>query len=52
VPVASAEALELVRPLADEVICLDTPEFFHAVGQVYRDFRQVGDDEVIAALGS
>lgn len=51
VPVASEEALSLVRPLADEVVCLDTPAFFHAVGQVYRDFRQVTDDEVVATLG-
>jgi predicted phosphoribosyltransferase len=52
VPVASNEALSLVRPLADEVICLETPEFFHSVGQAYRRFAQVSDEEVIAALRS
>jgi putative phosphoribosyl transferase len=50
VPVASAEAVAKVRPHADEVVCLDTPEFFHAVGQFYGDFRQVEDSEVVALL--
>ncbi|NMM78999.1 phosphoribosyl transferase [Acidovorax sp. SRB_14] len=50
VPVSSPEALALVRPLADEVLCLQTPADFHAVGQFYRDFGQVEDDEVIALL--
>ncbi len=50
VPVASVEAVAKVRAHADEVVCLDTPEFFHAVGQFYRDFRQVEDREVIALL--
>jgi putative phosphoribosyl transferase len=50
VPVASPEAAAKVRAHADEVVCLDTPEFFHAVGQFYHDFRQVEDSEVIALL--
>ncbi len=50
VPVASIEAVETVRAHADDVVCLQTPAFFHAVGQFYQDFRQVGDDEVIALL--
>jgi predicted phosphoribosyltransferase len=50
VPVAAADALEKIRPHADEVICLQTPGFFYAVGQFYRNFRQVGDDEVVALL--
>ncbi|MCY1537106.1 hypothetical protein D9M68_725910 [compost metagenome] len=50
VPVSSIEALEKVQPLADEVVCLHAPEDFQAVGQFYRDFPQVEDDEVIAQL--
>lgn len=50
VPVASPDALERVRPWADEVVCLDAPVEFRAVGQYYADFRQVDDDEVIALL--
>ena len=50
VPVASPEALENIGHLADEVVCLQAPEFFQAVGQFYRDFGQVEDSEVIALL--
>lgn len=50
VPVASVEALEKVRALADEVVCLMTPPHFQAVGQFYRDFPQVSDEAVIALL--
>ena len=50
VRVAAPESLEKVRPHADEVVCLDTPAAFHAVGQFYRTFGQVEDREVVAAL--
>ena len=50
VPVAAPDSLERVRPLADEVVCLEAPEEFYAVGQFYRDFPQVEDDEVITIL--
>lgn len=50
VPVASQEALASLRPLADEIVCLETPDDFYAVGEFYRNFRQVTDDEVMALL--
>ena len=50
VPVASEETLEKIRPLADEVLCLSVPPDFEAVGQFYRQFPQVQDDEVVAIL--
>jgi predicted phosphoribosyltransferase len=50
VPVAPAESLENIRPYADELVCLETPEGFMAVGQFYRHFDQVEDDEVVALL--
>ncbi len=50
VPVSSREALENIRPMADEVVCLHAPDAFGSVGQWYRDFPQVEDDEVIALL--
>lgn len=50
VPVAAPESLEAVRPYADEVVCLEAPENFMAVGQFYRDFAQVEDEEVVALL--
>ena len=52
VPVASAEALAAIRPLADDVVCLLVPEDFEGVGQFYRDFQQVEDEDVLACLRS
>jgi putative phosphoribosyl transferase len=46
VPVASPEARERIAALADEVVCLESPAHFSAVGQWYRDFRQTSDTEV------
>jgi putative phosphoribosyl transferase len=51
VPVAPPETLEQVAKLADAVVCLEAPVYFQAVGQFYRHFPQVEDDEVIALLG-
>jgi predicted phosphoribosyltransferase len=50
VPVAAPDSLEAVRPYADEVVCLEAPPGFQAVGQFYRDFAQVEDEEVVALL--
>lgn len=50
VPVASAAALGRVAELADEVLCLHQPADFEAVGQYYRHFPQVSDDEVLTIL--
>ncbi len=35
---------------ADELVCVDTPQWFNAIGQFYADFSQESDDEVIACL--
>jgi putative phosphoribosyl transferase len=45
-PVGSRDACDYLRKEADDVVCLVIPDFFCAVGEWYRDFRQVGDDEV------
>jgi putative phosphoribosyl transferase len=50
VPVAPRDTLERLRTEVDDIVCLATPEPFHAVGAHYREFHQVEDDEVIAAL--
>ena len=52
IPVASPEALEKIRPMADDVVCLHAPAHFQAVGQFYRHFPQVDDAEVISLLGA
>jgi len=46
VPVASYSALGMLREDADEVVTLAAPENFGAVGFYYRDFSEVGDDDV------
>ncbi len=50
VPVAAPEAADLLRQDADDVICLERPGTFVAVGLCYEDFEQVTDDDVLAAL--
>lgn len=49
-PVADREAFNAVRGDADDVICLDTPLWFLAIGQAYRHFAQVTDDDVTDLL--
>jgi putative phosphoribosyl transferase len=50
VPVAPPDTLAKVTPYADEMVCLDAPQQFYAVGQFYQSFPQVSDEEVIALL--
>jgi len=50
VPVAPRRTCLDLAAEADEVICLEQPEPFVAVGQFYRDFSQTTDAEVIACL--
>jgi putative phosphoribosyl transferase len=52
VPVSPPDTLVRVAELADEVVCLDTPRSFQAVGQFYQNFPQVDDEEVIEVLKS
>ena len=46
VPVASIESRGRIAAVADEVVCLQAPPFFSAVGQWYERFDQTEDDEV------
>lgn len=50
VPTGSRQALDRLTPLCDEVVCLETPEWFASVGSQYDSFPQVTDDEVVALL--
>lgn len=50
VPVASAEALDLIAPLCDQAVCLAVPPDFTAVGRCYEQFPQVEDAAAIALL--
>jgi putative phosphoribosyl transferase len=49
-PVASREAVALLKREADAVVCLAAPRTFGSVGAFYRDFGQVSDEEVVALL--
>ena len=50
VPVAPEDALIELGKLCDQVVCLATPQPFHAVGAHYRDFTQTTDQQVIDLL--
>ena len=46
VPVAARETCDALGEIADEIICVETPEPFRAVGEWYEDFSETTDDEV------
>ena len=50
VPVAPPTSVERLSADADRVVALQTPEPFFAVGEWYRDFDQVSDEEVVRIL--
>ena len=50
VPVAPPDWRTRLAGVADELICVETPEPFYAIGQFYADFSQTSDDEVIDCL--
>jgi len=51
-PVCAKDTLPLLKKEADQVICLETPEMFSAVGLWYEDFSQLTDDEVVRLLNT
>lgn len=52
IPVASPDVVKELRDDVDELVCLHTPADFQAVGQFYRNFHQVSNDEVKRLLKS
>jgi len=50
VPVAGASAIAKFSPLVDELVVLESPYNFHAVAQVYEDWYDVSDEEVLEIL--
>jgi len=50
VPVGPPSTIEELEKQADKVICLQTPDYFQAIGQFYADFNQTEDEEVIELL--
>jgi putative phosphoribosyl transferase len=49
-PVCPPQTARTLRSEVDEVVSLETPAWFGAVGQFYVDFRQTTDEEVVELL--
>jgi putative phosphoribosyl transferase len=50
VPVAPPDTVVALRREADEVVCVETPEPFFAIGGWYADFSPTSDQEVVDLL--
>jgi uncharacterized protein (TIGR00369 family) len=50
VPVAPSSARTTLADALDELICLETPARFLAIGEWYEDFSQTRDEEVVSLL--
>ncbi|MBI4212848.1 MAG: phosphoribosyltransferase [Chloroflexi bacterium] len=50
VPVASRAGCRQFEELVDEIVCILTPEPFHAVGLWYQDFSDPSEDDIRAML--
>ncbi|GAA1016281.1 hypothetical protein Aple_020740 [Acrocarpospora pleiomorpha] len=50
VPVGPPDTIASLRKDADEVICLETPTHFHAIGSWYVNFAQNSDEQVVGFL--
>ncbi|MCX6706003.1 MAG: phosphoribosyltransferase family protein [Candidatus Woesebacteria bacterium] len=50
VPVAPKSLVKKLKKLVDEILVLETRDDFFAVGDFYKDFSQVTDEEVIQLL--
>lgn len=47
VPVSGKDVATRMKGMADEVCILENPHFFHAVAQIYRNWYDVSDEEVL-----
>lgn len=50
VPVIAKDTLAHIKRYFDEVVFLEQPQEFYAVGQFYQDFPQVSDETVVEIL--
>jgi predicted phosphoribosyltransferase len=51
-PTGASDSLELLEKVADQVVVLETPEPYYAVGAWYAEFPQLRDEEVVACLAA
>ena len=49
-PICSRDGADALRQVADDVVCLECPEDFQAVGLWYQDFSPTSDAEVLKCL--
>jgi predicted phosphoribosyltransferase len=49
-PVGPPDTVDVLRTMVDELVCLETPRAFLAVGRHYQDFTQTSDQEVVDLL--
>jgi predicted phosphoribosyltransferase len=52
VPVGARESCDALERVADDVVCVRTPEPFHAVALWYSNFPQTSDEEVRSLLAA
>ena len=50
VPVAGAHAIREFEQLADDIVVLESPPYFYAVAQVYQNWYDVSDEEVLEIM--
>ncbi|MDD4995475.1 MAG: phosphoribosyltransferase family protein [Patescibacteria group bacterium] len=50
VPVSAQDSYNRINPMVERVICPSVPFLFGAVGQFYREFPQVEDNEVVELM--
>ncbi len=50
IPVGPSNTVRMLKKYADEVVCIETPDEFYAIGEFYENFEQVEDDEAISLL--
>lgn len=49
-PVSGIDKIDELKKMVDEVVILETPDFFYAVSQAYESFSTITDDEALALL--
>lgn len=52
IPVAPPDTVARLEEEADRVVCLEQPSPFWSIGEHYRDFSQLSDEEVIETLAA
>ena len=52
VPVAPQASIKALESECDEIVCLQAPAHFGAVGNFYQDFTQTADEEIIELMAA